>query len=327
MAQTNGHVSVLPAETLECLVPRERRSLPLRIIDGTVGLGGHSRRILEACPRAEILGIDRDESALAVSRERLAFVKDRVHLFHGVFSDMERFASDLNWSGVDGILLDIGVSSPQIDDPARGFSWRSDGPLDMRMDPTRGRTAAELLQNADEKTLAAIFRDYGEIAESRKLARAVIEQRAASPFRTCGVFASLCDRILPKNGRSGPPSPTLPFQALRIAVNDELGELERALKASLRLLNAQGRLCVISFHSLEDRIVKHFFQEMAVECKCPPGCPVCICGWTPKLKIVTKKPVEASEAERESNTRSRCARLRAAERCAEKGQENQETKQ
>ena len=323
MAQTNGHVSVLPAETLECLVPCERRSLPLRIIDGTVGLGGHSRLILEACPHAELLGIDRDESALSVSRERLAFAKDRVHLFHGVFSDMERFASELNWSGVDGILLDIGVSSPQIDDPVRGFSWRSDGPLDMRMDPSCGRTAADLLQNADEKTLAAIFRDYGEIAEAKKLARALIEQRASKPLRTCGEFASLCDRILAKNGRSGPPSPTLPFQALRIAVNDELGELERVLKAAVRLLNPGGRLCVISFHSLEDRIVKHFFQEMAVECKCPPGCPVCICGWTPKLKIVTKKPLEAAEAERESNVRSRCARLRAAERCGEKEKNEQ----
>lgn len=316
--RTEGHVSVLPAETLECLVPPERRAQPLRILDGTVGLGGHSRLVLEACPRAELLGIDRDESSLAVSRERLAFAKDRVRLFHGVFSDMERFAAEADWTGVDGILLDIGVSSPQIDDPARGFSWRSNGPLDMRMDPTRGRTAADLLQNADEKTLAAIFRDYGGIAEAGKLARAVITRRAEAPFRTCGDFAELCDRLLPKKGRSGPPSPTLPFQALRIAVNDELGELERALKASLRLLNPGGRICVISFHSLEDRIVKHFFQEMAATCKCPPGCPVCICGWTPKLKIVTKKPLEASEAEKEVNSRSRCARLRAAERRVEK---------
>ena len=324
MTRTDGHVSVLPAETLECLVPPERRTQPLRIIDGTVGLGGHSRLILEACPRAELLGIDRDESSLAISRERLAFAKERVRLVHGVFSDMERFAAEIGWTGVDGILLDIGVSSPQIDDPARGFSWRGDGPLDMRMDPSRGHTAAELLQESDEKTLAAIFRNYGGIAEAGKLARAVVARRSETPFRTCGDFASLCDRLLPRRGRSGPPSPTLPFQALRIAVNDELGELERALNSSLRLLNPDGRICVISFHSLEDRIVKHFFQEMAVECKCPPGCPVCICGWTPKLKIVTKKPLEASEAEKEANSRSRCARLRAAERCAEK-EENDRT--
>ena len=198
--------------------------------------------------------------------------------------------------------------------------------LDMRMDPTHGRTAGELLQESDEKTLAAIFRDYGGIAEARKLARAVTERRTSEPFRTCRDFALLCDRILPKNGRSGPPSPTLPFQALRIAVNDELGELERALKASVRLLNPGGRLCVISFHSLEDRIVKHFFQEMAVSCKCPPGCPVCICGWSPKLKIVTKKPLEAGESERERNTRSRCARLRAAERCEENKREEHKDK-
>ena len=318
MTRTEGHVSVLPAETLECLVPPERREQPLRIIDGTVGLGGHSRLVLEACPRAELLGIDRDESSLAVSRERLAFAGDRVRLVHGVFSDMERFAAEAGWTSVDGILLDIGVSSPQIDDPARGFSWRSDGPLDMRMDPSRGRTAADLLRDEDEKTLAAIFRNYGGIAEAGKLARAAVARRAEAPFRTCGDLAALCDRILPRKGHSGPPSPTLPFQALRIAVNDELGELERALKAAVRLLAPGGRICVISFHSLEDRIVKHFFQDMAVTCKCPPGCPVCICNWTPKLKIVTKKPLEASDAEREANTRSRCARLRAAERCPEK---------
>lgn len=318
MTRTEGHVSVLPAETLECLVPPGRREQSLRIIDGTVGLGGHSRLVLEACPRAELLGIDRDESSLAVSRERLAFAGDRVRLVHGVFSDMERFAAEAGWTSVDGILLDIGVSSPQIDDPARGFSWRSNGPLDMRMDPSRGRTAADLLRDEDEKTLASIFRNYGGFAEAGKLARAVVARRTESPFRTCGEFAALCDRILPRNGHSGPPSPTLPFQALRIAVNDELGELERALKAAVRLLAPGGRICVISFHSLEDRIVKHFFQDMAVTCKCPPGCPVCICNWTAKLKIVTKKPLEASDVEREANTRSRCARLRAAERCAEK---------
>lgn len=323
MTRTEGHISVLPKETLECLVPPERRRQSLRIIDGTVGLGGHSRLVLEACPHAELLGIDRDEASLDVSRERLSFAKERVRLVHGVFSDMERFAAEAGWTGVDGILLDIGVSSPQIDDPARGFSWRSNGPLDMRMDPSRGRTAADLLQDEDEKSLAAIFRNYGGFAEAGKMARAVVARRSESPFRTCGDLAALCDRILPRNGRSGPPSPTLPFQALRIAVNDELGELEKALKASVRLLNPGGRICVISFHSLEDRIVKHFFQEMAVTCKCPPGCPVCICGWTPKLKIVTKKPLEASEAEKEANTRSRCARLRTAERLVDDEQKNQ----
>jgi 16S rRNA (cytosine1402-N4)-methyltransferase len=312
------HIPVLPEAVCSFLAPESRTVR--RIIDGTVGYGGHSALLLQRKPGAELLGLDRDEDALAASRERLSFAGDRVHLVHSDYSRMADRAAALGWDKVDTILLDIGVSSRQIDDAERGFSFRfAEAPLDMRMDRSRGRTAADIVNTQPEEELTTIFRDYGEIREARRLARRIVELRKTSPIRTCGELAAVCDETLGgprhrKGGRKGPPAPTLAFQALRIAVNGELDELREGLQAAVELLSPGGRMAVISFHSLEDRIVKNFIREMAMNCKCPPGTPVCICSWRAVLKPLTKKPVEADERELVANPRAACAKLRAAEK-------------
>lgn len=311
MTADDRHIPVLAEETLDLLMsPFDGRFC--RIVDGTLGFGGHSSRILERNPQAMLLGIDRDRTALESSAKRLSFAGDRAILRHGRFSDIRAHVRSAGWEKVDGILLDIGVSSVQLDTPERGFSYRYDGPLDMRMNPESGLTAADLLRDLPEDELMRIFRDYGEIRQARQLAREIVRIRERETLDTCGKFAAVCDRVLKQRG--GPPAPTLPFQALRIAVNEELKELEEALAAAMDLLSEGGRLCVITFHSLEDRIVKHFFQDMAETCKCPPGCPVCVCNWKARLRIVTKKPVTATEEELARNSRSSCAKLRVAER-------------
>ena len=291
---------------------------PRLLIDGTLGNGGHSAALLRAYPGLRILGIDRDADALARARDTLAFARDRVTLVHGEFSALADHLRGIGETAADGVLLDIGVSSPQLDDPARGFSWRTEGPLDMRMDRSRPETASRLLNRASEAELAAIFRDYGELRAARKLAAAAVKARAEKPFATTLDLVELCDDVL---GRSRPgqlPAPTLVFQALRIAVNDELGELRAALQSAVGILRPGGRLAVISFHSLEDRIVKHFFREAAASCVCPPGLPVCVCGKKPTLKIVTPHAITAGEAERAANRRSACAKLRVAEKLEQK---------
>lgn len=309
------HIPVLPEETISYVMPQADGVR--RVIDGTIGYGGHSSLILNKNPDALLLGIDRDETALADASKRLAGYGNRAVLRHGDFSRLGEFADELGWRGkVDAILLDIGVSSPQIDTPERGFSFRFDAPLDMRMDPNSGLpSAADVVNSAAVSELTKIFREYGEIREARKLAEAIACEREKGSIATSGQLAEICRKTLVRHGRAGaPPAPTLPFQALRIAVNHELEELESALASAMGLLKEGGRLAVISFHSLEDRIVKRFFQDMAVSCKCPPGCPVCICGWKPKLRILTKKPITASERELAENPRAACAKLRCAER-------------
>lgn len=311
----HGHIPVLPEETVSCAMPQT--SGVCRVIDGTVGYGGHSSLILKKNPDAELLGIDRDETALAHAAERLAFAASRVRLTHGRFSTLAEKAAEAGWRKVDSILLDIGVSSPQIDTPERGFSFRFEAPLDMRMDRSRGMTAADVVNTYSVQELARIFRDYGELREAKRLAEAIVRQREEKAITTCGELAELCEKVLRVPGgkrRTGPPAPTLPFQAIRIEVNGELDELRTALESAVELLNEGGRLSVISFHSLEDRIVKQFFRDMAEKCKCPPGCPVCICNWTPKLEILTGKPLTASEKELAENPRSACAKLRCAVR-------------
>ena len=311
------HIPVLPEAVCSFLAPEGRTVR--RIVDGTVGYGGHSALLLQRKPDAELLGLDRDGDALAAARERLAFAGDRVHLVHSDYSRMADRAAALGWDKVDTILLDIGVSSRQIDDAERGFSFRfAQAPLDMRMDRSRGRTAADLVNTLKEEELSNIFRDYGEIREARRLARRIVELRQTKPFLTCGDLAAVCDEIIGgfhrRGGRKGPPAPTLAFQALRIAVNGELDELRDGLRAAVDLLSPGGRMAVISFHSLEDRIVKNFIRDMAMNCKCPPGTPVCICSWRAVLKPLTKKPVEADERELAANPRAACAKLRAAEK-------------
>ncbi len=314
------HIPVLPEETVGALLPEGRKIR--RIIDGTLGCGGHSALLLEKNPELELLGIDRDEAALNRAAERLSFAGKRVHLKKGCFSEMRILAQSIQWETVDGILLDIGVSSPQIDDPSRGFSFRFDGPLDMRMDRTSPLSASRIVNQYSAEGLKKVFREYGELdgRDAANLAGEIIRRREEKAFSTTMELAEVCEKVLRGARRKGPPAPTLVFQALRIAVNKELDELNQALTESVNLLNPGGRLCVISFHSLEDRIVKNFFRDSAETCKCPPGLPVCICGWTPVLKVITRRPITAGDSELRENQRAACAKLRVAEKLDEKGE-------
>jgi 16S rRNA (cytosine1402-N4)-methyltransferase len=306
------HIPVLLDGVLEYLTfPTDR---PARLIDGTLGGAGHTSALLEKYPLLEVLGIDRDDAALEASGKRLAKYGSRVKLARGNYSECADIAAQHNWDKVDGILFDIGVSSPQLDIAERGFSWRKPGPLDMRMDRRSELTAGRLLNRASVEELIHIFRNYGEIKQARRLAEAVVEARKTTMFGTTEELVALCDKVL---GRSRPgtlPAPTLVFQALRIAVNDELGELERGLSSALELLKPGGRVAVISFHSLEDRMVKNFFRDESTSCICPPTLPVCCCQHKARVKVILKHPYVANEEELAANSRSACAKLRAAEK-------------
>lgn len=307
------HIPVLYREVVQYLTFPQGK---IRMIDGTVGGGSHSELLLKANPEMELLAIDRDEDALEAAEKRLSFAADRVFLRRGNYSDMFEYAQELDWDKVDAILLDLGVSSPQLDRAERGFSWRFDGPLDMRMDNRSNLTAARLLNNSSEAELAEIFAKYGEFKGAYRLAAAVVKTRAAKPFGTTGDLVKLCDEVLGKSRPGKLPVPTLVFQALRIAVNDELGELKRLLSGMPEHLNNHGRIAVISFHSLEDRIVKDFFRRESTDCLCPPGLPICRCGHRAVLNVLTRKVVSAQPDELAANSRSACAKMRVAEKIA-----------
>ncbi len=306
---TPNHIPVLAGDVFQAFADLETP----RIVDGTLGLGGHAAMLLDGIAGAEILGIDRDDTALREAAQRLLPYGDRVHLYRGPFSAMADFAAEEGWETVDGILLDLGVSSPQIDTPTRGFSYRFDGPLDMRMDRRLTETAATLLNTESEEELADIFYYYGEERQARRVARAVVRRREERPWARTAEFAELVEQVVGRP-KHGPPPATRCFQALRIAVNDELGELDRALVTAVSLLAPGGRLAVISFHSLEDRIVKQFFRHEASPCVCPPDIPVCVCGKVPTLKPITRKPLVATAEERATNSRAASAKLRVAEK-------------
>jgi len=301
------HEPVLLAEVLDLLAPRSGG----RYIDATVGWGGHAEAILGASsPDGRLMGIDRDALALRETARRLAAAQDRLELVLGDFGNMGQLARGRGWSEVDGILMDLGVSSPQLDDPTRGFSFQQDGPLDMRMSRSADLTAAEIVNQWPEEEISRILWEYGEERYARRIARAICQDR---PFAGTTELAEMVARVV--GGRRERIHPaTRTFQALRIAVNDELGALERALPQALDLLAIGGRLVVISFHSLEDRIVKQFVRREASDCICPPRLPVCVCGHSAKLRPLTKKPVTASQEELARNPRSRSAKLRAAVR-------------
>ncbi len=306
------HVPVLYKEILDFLIPEKGAC---RVVDGTLGYGGHSSLMLEKNNDVQLLGIDRDSNAIAFAKKILNPFEGRFFLKKGCFSEIAEKADEIGWSSVDAILLDIGVSSPQIDEPKRGFSHRFNGPLDMRMDRDSGeRTAAEILNYAPLDELIEIFRFYGEIKSARRLATAIVERRGTNPWFNTKELVELCEDIMPKPRKGSLPVPTLCFQALRIAVNGELDELEWALESAVPLLAPGGRIAVISYHSLEDRIVKNFFRTEASTCVCPPGLPVCICDHEKTLNILTKKPVQATEEERDINRRSGSAKMRVAEK-------------
>jgi 16S rRNA (cytosine1402-N4)-methyltransferase len=308
---SGGHEPVLLAEVLTHLaLPRVQR-----IVDGSVGLGGHAAALLQRLPEAELLGLDRDAEALAAAADVLREFGARVHLLHSRFSAMTAAVDELGWAGTVGaVLLDIGVSSLQIDTAARGFSFRRDGPLDMRMDRDDRVTAAVILNTWSEADLARLFREYGEEPRARQAARAVVARRAERAWSYTGELAELLEQVVSRPGRRDRQAVSRCFQALRLAVNDELGELERGLQAAVEVLAPGGRLAVITFHSLEDRIAKQFIRQEALECVCPPSCPVCICGKVARLAPLTRKPISAGAAEVARNPRAAPARLRLAER-------------
>jgi 16S rRNA (cytosine1402-N4)-methyltransferase len=311
------HTPVLLEETLYWLDARPGRL----IVDGTLGDGGHAEAILErTAPGGRLVGLDRDPDALRIARERLARFGARVSLAHASFADLASVLESARLSRVDGVLLDLGVSSRQLDQPERGFRFGTETArataLDMRMDPTRGESAAELLARASEDELAHCFREYGELRGAGRLAREIVRRRAAQPLREAADLLGAIDAARISGGRKHNPA-TLVFQALRIAVNDELGALEAGLLAAIDALAPGGRLCVIAYHSLEDRIVKRRFAGEERPCVCAPSAPVCSCGKRPRLVRSTRKAVRPTESEIRNNPRARSARLRAAEKLPE----------
>ncbi len=311
-------------EVIDSLAPRSG-SLQ---IDATLGGAGHAERILElTSPDGRLLGLDADGAAIARGQRRLARFGDRAVLRQANFRQLSEVAPAEGFGAADGLLFDLGLSSYQLGDAGRGFGFRAGGPLDMRFDAGRGLPASDLVNTLDEKELTALFRRYGEEPFAGRIARAIVKDRAAAPIKTADALAALVERVVPaphaakgkggkgtRRGRRIHPA-TRVFQALRIAVNDELGALEAGLDASLQLLRPGGRLVVLSYHSLEDRIVKRFIAAEQRGCVCPPELPVCVCGRNPRLRSLGKSRTP-SETEIDSNPRARSARLRAAERLA-----------
>jgi 16S rRNA (cytosine1402-N4)-methyltransferase len=308
LATTDTHEPVLLEEVVGLLRPLSGG----RYVDGTVGDGGHAEAILEhSSPAGRLLGMDRDPAAVERARRRLARFGSRAELRQGDYRELPVLLGEWAPGGCDGTLLDLGLSSAQLQDPARGFSFQNDGPLDMRFDPSSGPTAAELLARWSEPELERILREYGEEPRARAIARAIVRERELRPIRTTAELASLVARASRyRHGRTHPATRT--FQALRIAVNRELEGLGRALTELAQSLKPGGRLVVISFHSLEDRAIKHCFRALAAPCRCDPTQP-CRCGG-PLGGILTKKPLVPSAAEQARNRRARSAKLRAFER-------------
>jgi 16S rRNA (cytosine1402-N4)-methyltransferase len=311
-----GHQPVLAEEVVTMLAPAPG-SLQ---IDATLGGGGHTERILAATdPDGRLLGLDADGAAIARVQARLGpRFGARLELRQANFRELADVAPAAGFGAVDGCLFDLGLSSFQLADADRGFGIRTGGPLDMRFDPSRGVAAAELLESLDAVELTALFRRYGEEPFAGRIARAIVEARRTAPVRTAEELAALIERVAPSRapGRRRVHPATRTFQALRIAVNKELEALETGLAAALDLLRPGGRLVVLSYHSLEDRIVKRFFQAERRGCTCPPEVPVCVCGRQPRLRLVTPKGIVPTPTEIAANPRARSARLRAAERLA-----------
>lgn len=303
------HIPVLPAEVLRYLAPAAGETF----VDATIGMGGHASLIAERLgPSGTLLGIDLDASALALAGENLSFFPGRLLLRQGNFEDLAVFLQKEKLPAPDGILFDLGVSSLQLDEGQRGFSYWQDASLDMRMDVSQKFSAAELVNSATQEELTRIIRDYGEEAWASRIAHFIVEERQRRPILTTGHLVEVIKAAIPAGARRRGPHPARrTFQALRIAVNRELEALTKALVAGINSLAPGGRMAVISFHSLEDRIVKKIFQEKARSCQCPPELPVCRCEGRPVIEILTPRPVTPSAEEKKANNRSRSAKLRA----------------
>jgi len=303
-----GHLPVLTARVVELLVP----AAPGLLVDATVGLGGHADALLQAHPGFRLVGLDRDPAALARADDRLRGFAGRVRLVEGTFDSLPAILERLDEGPPAAILADLGCSSLQLDSGERGFSFAADGPLDMRMGSS-GETAAELLERVEWEELVRILRDYGEERRARAVARAIVARRERSPLRTTGELSRLVREVVGAGEHRIDPA-TRTFQALRIAVNDELGQLERFLEPAARALRPDGRIAVIAFHSLEDRIVKHTLRRLEGRCTCPPGLPVCRCQPQRIVRVLTPSPIRPDDVEVDANPRARSARLRAAEK-------------
>ena len=307
------HVPIMVREVTELLEP-DRGGV---FVDGTLGGGGHSEAILKLLPETgRLIGIDRDETALAAASARLAPFRDRFTAIHGNFFRMKPLLLQKGIAAADGILLDLGVSSYQLDEPSRGFSYKAEAPLDMRMDQTAALTAADVVNGYPEKELVRIFRDYGEERFSPLIARRIAERRAQAPIKTTTELADLIAGAIPSKFRHKEQQHPARrcFQAIRIEVNGELQGLREAIDQCIELLSPGGRIVVLTFHSLEDRIVKTAFKTAENPCVCPPRSPQCVCGRTPYGKILTKHPLIACEAEQQQNSRSACCKLRALQK-------------
>lgn len=280
--------------------------------DLTLGRAGHSSEIAKRLTTGKLYGVDRDETAIVEAGERLAEFGDRVELIRCDFREAAKRLRELGVNGLDGVLMDLGVSSPQLDDASRGFSYMADAPLDMRMDRSASLSAHDIVNGWSQDDIARILREYGEERFAGRIAAEIVRSR---PIGTTLELVEVIRRAMPAAAKREAQHPAKrSFQAIRIATNDELGALEEALREIWEILNPGGRLAIISFHSLEDRIVKNFYQQKAKGCICPPDFPVCVCGHKPELEFVQKKPILPSERELEENPRSRSAKLRAAEK-------------
>jgi 16S rRNA (cytosine1402-N4)-methyltransferase len=303
------HEPVLLQKVTEYLRPNREDGT---LVDATVGSGGHAEAVLERYPATRLVAIDRDPRALEVARKRLRKFEDRVTFAEGRHESLIDILKQSKIETISGLVADLGVSSLQLDDASRGFSFRFDAPLDMRMGPDSTR-AADLVNQLDESELARILRDYGEEPMARRIARAIVDARQSAPIETTGQLAAIVRSVKKSKPKEIDPS-TLTFQALRIAANEELTGLDRFIEVAVSVLEPGARIAVISFHSLEDRIVKRALRRLEGECTCPPGMPVCGCGAKEVVKILTGRPVTASEDEVKRNPRSRSAKLRVAEK-------------
>lgn len=305
------HVSVLLEECIEGLNIKPEGIY----VDGTLGGAGHSSRIAAKLTTGRLIGIDRDTVALEAAGKRLEPYKDRVTLVHSDFSDLQKVLDDLGIEKVDGILLDLGVSSPQLDDGERGFSYMADAPLDMRMNREDSRDAKEIVNTWSYEELRRILYEYGEERYAPQIASAICHRREEKPIETTLELVDIIRGAMPAAALREKQHPAKrSFQAIRIAVNDELNDLSKVLEAAIPRLNPGGRLCVITFHSLEDRIVKNAFAAAAKGCTCPPNFPVCVCGKKPQVTIVTRKPIVSGDKELNENPRARSAKLRICEK-------------
>jgi 16S rRNA (cytosine1402-N4)-methyltransferase len=304
------HVSVMAREVMDLLRPEARK----RYLDGTLGGGGHAEEILiHSSPDGQVLGFDLDDEALDAARQRLSRFGDRLVLRQANFAAAGAILNEIGWLGVDGIILDLGVSSHQFEPPERGFSFRGKARLDMRMDRRQSLDAYQIVNTFSAPELERILRQYGEEPQGRRIALRIAAERKMKTIDTTEELADIVARIKGKRERGHHPA-TQTFQALRIAVNQELQNLERFLESGYELLEPKGRMVIISFHSLEDRLVKRAFRKWSRNCLCPPRTPTCQCGWSQKVKLLMTRPLSPSPSELDANPRARSAKLRAVER-------------